>query len=236
MSHARYAIYLAPHPDSPLWRFGSLVLGYDAASGEDCPGFSLPGIPAAQWHRITERPRTYGFHATLKAPFRLAPDCKAEHLVAALSTFAAHWPAFDLGPLAVTSLSMGGGGFVALTPSRAPGALGELEAGVVTRFDRFRAPLTAAEREARHPERLTKRELESLDRWGYPHVMEDYRCHFTLTGHLPEPERIADQLADAMAAKVGTAHPMVDALVLFEQPAPGQRFTIKARLPLRAKD
>ncbi len=31
----RFAIYLAPPPDTPLWRFGSEVLGYDAATGED---------------------------------------------------------------------------------------------------------------------------------------------------------------------------------------------------------
>ena len=33
-SSARYALYYAPAPDTPLWRFGSELIGYDAATGK----------------------------------------------------------------------------------------------------------------------------------------------------------------------------------------------------------
>ncbi len=229
MSAPRYAIYLAPPPGSPLWRFGSRVLGYDAATGEDVHGFALPGVEPEAWRRCTDRPRLYGFHATLKAPFRLAEGCSVPDLQAAMADFAAAVQAFDLGPLAVTSLKQGNSGFAALTPEQASPDLARLEAEVVMRFDPFRAPLTEAERAARHPERLTARERDHLDRWGYPHVLEAFRFHMTLTNALPDPDSIAALLGESLAAQLGAARLEVDALVLFEQPAPDARFRIISR-------
>ncbi len=39
----RYAIYLAPELDHPLWHFGSAWLGYDAATRADVKHPVLPG-------------------------------------------------------------------------------------------------------------------------------------------------------------------------------------------------
>lgn len=232
MSAARYAIYIAPSPDTALWRFGSEVLGYDAANGLALPGFALPGIDSAAWAAQTARPRSYGFHATLKAPFRLANGATPVQLVDALDDFAARRLAFDLGPLTVTSLKHGDGGFVALTPLRPSAELVALEEEVVQGFDHFRAPITAAERAARRPEQLTEREVAHLDRFGYPHVLEDFQFHMTLSGFVPSPDDLADLLAEAMANRIGTAHLFVDALTVFEQPAPGAAFRIMHRAPL----
>src|SRR5215468_10868409 len=63
----RYAIYFAPAPESSLWRFGSATIGYNAASGRDIPATPPVGYEHAVWDRLTEEPRRYGFHATLKA-------------------------------------------------------------------------------------------------------------------------------------------------------------------------
>ncbi|MCX7340604.1 MAG: DUF1045 domain-containing protein [Hyphomicrobiales bacterium] len=229
MSAPRYAIYLAPPPDSPLWRFGSHVLGYDAATGQDVHGFALPGVDPETWRHCSDRPRLYGFHATLKAPFRLADGCSVPALKAALADFAAATPAFDLGPLAVTCLKQANGGFVALTPEQASPDLARLEAATVMHFDPFRAPLTEAERAARHPERLTARERDHLERWGYPHVLDAFRFHMTLTNLLAHPDKVAALLSESLAADIGPARLAVDALVLFEQAAPGARFRIISR-------
>jgi hypothetical protein len=59
----------------------------------------------------------------------------------------------------------------------------------VADFDKFRAPLTEAERSRRFAGRLTARQIANLDKWGYPHVFEDFRFHMTLTGALAQPER-----------------------------------------------
>jgi 2'-5' RNA ligase len=232
MSGPRYAIYLAPPPDTPLWRFGSRVLGRDAATGEDLPGYALPGFPAESWWRLTARPRLYGFHATLKAPFRLAAGETETGLLAAAGAIAASCSPFDLGPLAVTAIGgEGEHGFVALTQTRPCEALDRLERRAVEEADRFRAPLTPEERTARRPERLTERQRAALDRWGYPHVGPDYRFHMTLTDAVTSAGEVAGLLAEAAAEAVGGAPFGVDALVIYRQAGPGEPFGIVARLP-----
>jgi 2'-5' RNA ligase len=237
MTEPRYAIYLAPGPDTALWSFGSRVLGYDAASGDSIEGFSLPGFDPAAWRALTERPRVYGFHATLKAPFRLAPGMNRADLVAALDALAASRDAFDLGALGVRALSESDGhGFVALTLMHRNAALEQLEPLVVAELDRFRAPMTEAERAKRRPEQLTPRQQEALARVGYPYTGPDYLFHMTLTGAVQDVWHVADLLADAVANEVGGAHFAVEALVLYEQPGSGQPFRITHRAPLRQVD
>jgi hypothetical protein len=80
---------------------------------------------------------------------------------------------------------------------------------------------------------LTLRQREALARFGYPFVGEDYRFHMTLSGAVPRPADVADRLADAMANEIGTAHLKVDALVLFRQERPGERFCVARRFELR---
>ena len=192
---SRYHLSRAP-VDAPLWAFGSKVLGHDAATGKDLQGFAPRGIDPAAWRRITMRPRQYGFHATLKAPFHLAAGKSLEDLQCKLSAFAAARDAFDLGPLAVTAIADGSGhGFAALTQTLPSAPLAELEMATVCAFDDFRSPMTAADRAARRPERLSPRQRDALDRFGYPFVGPDFRFHMTLTGEVADVHDIADMLA-----------------------------------------
>jgi hypothetical protein len=233
MSSPRYAIYLAPPPDTPLWRFGSRVLGYDAVTGEDLHGYAPDGIDPVIWRSIAQRPRTYGFHATLKAPFRLAPGLGLMDLRNDLRAFCWGRHAFDLGPLSVNAISDADGlGFAAMTPIRPSPELAALEWDVVKHFDRFRAPLTARELSKREPERLTARQRESLARFGYPYIGPDYRFHMTLTGNVRDVQGIADALADSMANSLGSAHLRVDALVLYEQAGAEDKFRIIDRFSM----
>ena len=71
----RYAIYFFPDPKSLLARFGQAWLGRSVEMATDAgqpPRELGPGMPPDIWREVTAMPRTYGFHATLKAPFRLA--------------------------------------------------------------------------------------------------------------------------------------------------------------------
>ena len=76
-THPRYAIYYAAAAGSVLDRFGASLLGYDAYGGGDLP-FS-DGVTQAipDWRDLTQDPRKYGFHATLKAPMALKLFCCA---------------------------------------------------------------------------------------------------------------------------------------------------------------
>lgn len=231
---ARYAIYLAPPPETPLWRFGSRVIGYDATTDEDVEGFELPSIIGVTWRGLTTAPRAYGFHATLKAPFRLVEGMTLTDLQEAMDTFCGRRQAFDVGPLGVSVVAQGDGGFVALTLQCPSAELGALEAKTVRSFDRFRAPLSNAEIARRNASALTARQKAHLSQWGYPFVMEDFRFHMTLTGWLANPADITDHLADVYAAEVGPQHLTVDALVLFEQLEPERAFRVVGRHPFGA--
>ena len=77
----RYAIYFTPPPGSDLHRFGSAVLGYDCVTGAKLTPPADIAVDAEEWRRLTEEPRRYGFHATLKAPFRLAPGTTEAGLI-----------------------------------------------------------------------------------------------------------------------------------------------------------
>lgn len=226
----RYAIYAAPRAESPLWGFGSQVLGYDAATGADVPQTPLAGFEGPDWHALTEDPRRYGFHGTLKAPFRLAEGCDEAGLQGALDAFGAGRAPARLDRLAVTAI----GRFIALCPEGRPPALHALADAAVEAFEPFRAPLNAAEVAKRKPERLSDRQRAHLDRWGYPYVFEEFRYHMTLTGQVP-PERLDAVKAALTEAYAPLAdHPFViDALVLFRQSAPTERFRIVSRHPLR---
>lgn len=82
---ARYAIYFAPAPGSPWRQFGADWLG--RGEGSDAPVDQFdppPGIARDQWCDMIGEPRRYGFHAALKAPFRMVTDRRAGDLEARL--------------------------------------------------------------------------------------------------------------------------------------------------------
>ena len=126
------------------------------------------------------------------------------------------------------------GSFLALVPTEADARIGALAADVVQSFDAFRAPHTPDELARRQNHRLSPRQRENLERWGYPYVMEDFRFHMTLTGALGEATRMAAEAAlDGCLAEISLAPVGIDALTLLKSDAAG-RFASRARFPLVA--
>jgi hypothetical protein len=211
----RWALYFSP--DTELGRLGREWLS---------PGFE----PAAAW---TSAPRRYGFHATLKVPFRLAPGFDLTALVAAVGRWAR-----EQRPVDITLTVQWLGDFLALRPARGESvdALNQLAASVVERFDEFRAEMSSAERERRlaSPQSpLNARQLELLDRWGYPYVFEAFRFHCTLTESLPPDRRLElFALAEQTFNRVLFEPVPIDHVVLVEEPAPGAEFVRVQRFPL----
>jgi hypothetical protein len=113
--------------------------------------------------------------------------------------------------------------------------LQQLAADCVTAFDAFRAPLTAEDLARRKPERLTERQRDYLDRWGYPYVMEEFRFHMTLTGRLNDERRgpIVAWLRQRFATLDLTTL-AIDRIALFRQEDAASRFRSIGSWPLRA--
>lgn len=227
---ARYAIYFAPPQDSALWRFGSATIGYDAATGADVALAPPEGIEPAQWAGLTEEPRRYGFHATLKAPFALAEGRSEAQLRGFARSFAV-----GNGPVTLAGLSPCAlGRFVALTPDAPSEALQALAFAAVQAFESFRAPLSEADRARRLASPLTPAEVAYLEAYGYPYVGDAFRFHMTLTGRLP-PERveaIRAGLAARHAEAVGRGPVVIDRISLFRQEDRDRRFVLIDTLPL----
>ena len=221
---ARYALYYAPEADTPLWRFGSSVVGYDAVTGEDKSVPDFAGLLAERWLDLTSEPRKYGFHATLKAPFFLAVGVDEEALKVALQRFAEKTPAVATVGLDVSPI----GPFLALTPLGDANEINALASLVVNHFDAFRAPLSTADRERRLKSPLTSRQTDYLDRFGYPYVHEEFRFHMTLTGPLHADDRGAMRktLADAYSVEAAPGTLTIDRICLFRQETPAARFRI----------
>jgi hypothetical protein len=224
----RYAVYFMPAADSDLYRFGSAVLQYDGYSGR--PVSPPEECAADAWLEATEEPRRYGFHATLKAPFYLAPSCTEAQLVSAFQSFAALGRKTSVIEPEIATLS----GFTALVPVHADPAVDALAADCTTIFDAFRAPMSARERARRLASGLNPSQIANLDRWGYAYLFTDFRFHMTLTG------RIEAGLRDEMVATLrrafqrmhGARSIAIDRLALVKQDTPDAAFRVLSHAPL----
>jgi putative phosphonate metabolism protein len=232
-SERRYAVYF-DGGESALSRRGSAWLGRDATRS-DAP-LAAPAVDGVEPERLatlTAEPRRYGFHATLKAPMRLAPGVCLETFLAAVADVAARHPVVALPRLAVAPL----GDFLALRPVQPSAALEALAADCVTSLDPLRAPAPAAETARRASAGLTARQRELLGRWGYPYVLDEYRFHCTLTGPVADFDsaeaRLIERAARAHFSPETLDSVPVAALAVYEERAPRAPFLRIASLPLR---
>ncbi|MEL7211932.1 MAG: DUF1045 domain-containing protein [Pseudomonadota bacterium] len=175
MSYSRFAIYFVP-PAGALADFGAAWLGWNIATGQQAAQPDVPGLCD-----ITMTPGKYGFHGTLKPPFRLAEGTTSGDLYAATANLAQSTAPAQCETLALNKM----GGFLALTPQGDLTGLQRIAEACVRDLDTFRAPAGEAELARRRAAGLSARQEALLTRWGYPYVMEEFRFHLTLSGHLP---------------------------------------------------
>ncbi|NNU80359.1 DUF1045 domain-containing protein [Halovulum dunhuangense] len=227
-SMKRFAIYYAP-PAGGLSDFGAAWLGWDPATGSTVAHPDVAGLPRPV-AELTGTPRKYGFHGTLKPPFRLAQGQTADALADACAALASRIAPFDLQGLRLARL----GGFLALVPEGDAAPLAALAAACVRDLDPFRAPPTGSEIARRAPDRLSPRQRELLDRWGYPYVMEEFRFHLTLSGKLDPQDAAAVEaaLAPVVAPLLPRPFPIGE-ICLFGEDGAGM-FHILRRFALRA--
>ncbi len=231
----RFAIYAMPGTGPGDSRGTALRHRAEQWLGRSVTGHPVtPAVPDG-WTRaavdaITVNARRYGFHATLKAPFRLADGHAPGELDEALARFAASYQAATVPALSLARL----GRFYALVPGAPAAPLYALADVVVTGFDQFRAPPSPAETTRRNPASLTPRQRELLAAWGYPYVLDEFRFHLTVTDQIPPGRQAAVEstLTRWFAPDLGATVP-VDALALFTEPTAGAPFALQAVYPLR---
>lgn len=225
---ARYAVYLVPPATHPLWLAANTWLGRDPAALRSTWG-AAPLLRTEPWR--------YGFHATLKPPLRLAAGHTEADLLATLQQLAQQHAPFELPALQVDWLA----GFLALRLVQAIAPehpAQQLADAAVRLLDVHRAPHTEAELQRYLSPGLNAAQREHVHRWGYAHVFEHWRLHFTLTDRLdalPELERTGLRATAATHFAAALAVPCrIESLALFTEPSPGQPFVLSHRVPLGA--
>jgi len=227
---ARYAIYYAPPPESALSQRAAAWLGRDAFTGQRLERPAFPRLVGLNLDDITRDPRGYGFHATLKAPFELAPEVHEDDLLEAAAILTARLEAFE------TTITLANvGRFLAFCLATSSADIEALHRACVTEFDRFRAPLSDFDLKRRRKASLSAKQEEGLITWGYPYVFENFRFHMTLTGSLSDGmvgERVLAALKDYFADVAG-AH-RFDGVCVFKQDGRGAPFRVLSRFEFRS--
>jgi putative phosphonate metabolism protein len=226
---ARYAVYLAPAQTSPLWQAGCAWLGRDAAVDVELAQPVIAGIPREQLLALTAAPRRYGFHATLKPPFRLTAGVTRDELIEALRALANRMQGFTVPQLQVDVLS----GFIALRTAHRSDALQRLADACVVELDQYRLAADPGELLNRRAHGLSAAQEALLARFGYPYVMSEWRFHITLTERVDGPQR--DVLLAFLPSYFASAlaEPMrCDDICLFVQARCDTHFTLHSRFAL----
>lgn len=209
----RYALYFSPVTNSPLATFGAASLGRSANTPRP-DNVGSPHPDKARWLALTQSPAHYGFHATLKAPFELRPGTTVDALATQLEQFAQTLSPIPLDGLAPRHLA----GFAALTLTSQAPLLTGLAQQVVEAFEPYRQPLSETDIQRRKGQALTPRQLELLERFGYPYVDDEFRFHMTLTGPLSERDLDYVEWLKTLYGQFVTDTPWLDQIALYSQP------------------
>lgn len=219
----RHAIYFVPEPASLLHQLGSSWLGRNAFTGHELTQ------PVGLSRHFTDAAARYGFHGTLKPPFRLKDAVSPVAFASTVQALANQHETFSAGPLQLKMLD----GFLALVTAEENVALSHLASDCVQRLDDFRTPAGEDELRKRRAAGLTVAQDALLQRWGYPYVLEEFRFHMTLTSRLTDNEA-AEVIPTSQKhfASVLDQTFQVDALTIMVEPEDGAAFTVQDRIPL----
>ena len=227
----RCAVYFAPAFSSDWWRAGSHWLGRCAASGAHYAPPDIHGIDPEKFQTLTSDPRRYGWHATLKAPFKLAEGKNVQELSARMQALAQRLPAFTLPRLQVSTQ----GGFLALRPAETSEQIDATAAACVKELHDMTMPLGTAELEHRRKSLLTAEQDHLLETWGYPWVFEHFKFHLSLTGPLGQTTlHEQDALIDAAKMRFDVLdNCRFEHLALFIEPEKGANFELAEWVELK---
>jgi hypothetical protein len=176
---------------------------------------NIAGISTAEMEKLLQAPNHYGFHATIKPPFRLKNGYTVNDVEKELATFTKELQPIFLPRLEIARID----NFFCLRPVSESTAINNLAAEVVRRFDYLRQPAEEKELARRRSVGLSDRQENLLLKWGYPYVLDEFRFHLTLTGNI-ENERQAEPLRCELSNRFdqGIQEPVsFDALSLYVQ-------------------
>lgn len=178
----RFALYYAPQSATSLGSAATTWLGRDNTTFDYEPLKPLE-LSSDRFKELTKAPYHYGFHGTLKPPFRLRKSVAEKQIFDELKSFCSERKSFTIASLEIGWI----GGFLCLQPVKKIEPLDDLAADAVRQFDRFREEMNQDELEKRRNAGLSQVQDRLLLKWGYPYVMEEFRFHLTLSSKVNNP-------------------------------------------------
>ena len=113
---SRYAIYAVPDPDSALFTAASRWLGWNCVTNVETRNpvtDELKNPAGVDISSVTDAPRKYGFHGTIKPPMRLAAGCDIAAFASKARQIAAELPNIVIPQMKLARI----GSFLALVPA-----------------------------------------------------------------------------------------------------------------------
>lgn len=188
----RFALYYAPQSGTPLFKAAATWLGRDNFNF-DYEQLRPQGLSSDRFYEVTRAPFHYGFHGTLKPPFRLHKSVEEKQIFDELKSFCQGRRSFYIDALKVGWI----GKFLCLQPAQPVKQLNSLAGEAVRQFDRFRSEPSQAELEKRRNAGLSPAQEQLLEKWGYPYVMDEFRFHLTLSSKVGCPDERKQLEAEA---------------------------------------
>ena len=227
MDTARYAICFAPEQGSALELFSHEWFGKDGAFSK--ASASIPGISVNRFLELTEGPRNYGMHGTLKPSFELVSHTTESNLLESAEIVAKRLKPVVLPPMELGEVA----NIVALVLRASTAPLEMFAALCVRSFDGYRRHLTPEEEDHFRRNRLTVHQEQMLEHWGYPYVMEEFDFHISVTDPVANRKERAAMLKALrkIAAPVLGKSIEIRELCIFSQRSAKHPMTIIARIP-----
>jgi Protein of unknown function (DUF1045) len=229
----RYAVYFTPRENTPWARAGSQWLGRCIYSGRPYEPPIIEGMTAAEFRALTQTPCRYGWHATLKAPFRLAVNQQAvteATLIDAIRELASSMRAFTLPRLKAGVFR----NFIALRVDGDQKRINAVARTCVTSLHHFAHGLNEQDFKRMRHANLSAEQDRLLLQWGYPWVLDQFQFHMSLSGSIDGLD-LETRWALLNAARTHFSiqeNCRVDQICLFCEPAPNEPFVLIERFDL----
>jgi hypothetical protein len=179
-NYKRYAIYYVPSENSELDLFGKCWLGWDPYKGVETTKSDLSKLPSfKKFSSLVLTPKQYGFHGTIKAPFKLKNEYTYNDLENKVREISKQIHSFYFDQLIIKKL----GNFIGLIPTNNL-KVNAVSNKFVEELDYLRDELSESEIKKRKPHKLTSNQKQMLFKWGYPYVFDEFKFHLTLTSKL----------------------------------------------------
>lgn len=179
----RFALYYSPRPHTAFAEAASTWLGRDHEN-RNCPRIKTKTLGRERFPELTRAPFHYGFHGTLKPPFRLHDATSKELLCEELDHFCNQRSPFILEGLEIGWI----GKFLCLRPVKSSDKMNKLARDAVRQFDSFREDMSFTELKKRRTQGLTPQQDALLLQWGYPYVMDEFCFHLTLSSKIEDAQ------------------------------------------------